>query len=264
MAREDLPLAGRVALITGVSRRAGIGYAIAEQLISLGAGAFLQSWTPHDAEQPWGPDPQAVDQVIDSLRRPNRRIEHLSLDLAEAAGQTRLFGAATDAFGHIDILIANHARSSKQALESLTNEELSLCFQVNAVATLLLIKEWATHHDDRRTGGRVIVMSSGQHLAPMPGEIPYAASKAAVVGMVESLAAHLSSRGVTVNAVNPGPTDTGWADPDTHRWVQKRMPFGRWGEPGDAARLIGWLCTDEGRWITGQVINSEGGFRRWE
>jgi 3-oxoacyl-[acyl-carrier protein] reductase len=259
---NDLALSGRVALVTGISRRAGIGYAIAGRLLTLGANVFLQSWVPHDEEQPWGSDEQTIEELIDSLGGRDRRIEHLSLDLAHTSSPGRLVSTATGAFGHVDILIANHARSSKQALEELTHGELSLCFQVNAVATLLLIKEWATRHDDDRPGGRVIIMSSGQHLGPMPGEIPYAASKAAIVGMVPSLASHLAPRGVTVNAVNPGPTDTGWADEETHKWVLERMPFDRWGEPDDAARVIAWLCTDEGRWITGQVINSEGGFRR--
>jgi 3-oxoacyl-[acyl-carrier protein] reductase len=69
-------------------------------------------------------------------------------------------------------------------------------------------------------------------------------------------------RGITVNTVNPGPTDTGWAEPELHERVRRAFPLGRWGQPDDAARLIAWLCTDEARWVTGQVINSEGGVRR--
>ena len=66
---------------------------------------------------------------------------------------------------------------------------------------------------------------------------------------------------MTVNTVNPGPTDTGYADAATHAAVTRGMPFGRWGTPEDAARLVGFLCTDEGAWVTGQVIDSTGGFR---
>ena len=104
-------------------------------------------------------------------------------------------------------------------------------------------------------------MTSGQHLAPMAREVAYAVSKGALQQATLTLADELADRGITVNAVNPGPTDTGWgvADHDpTHT-----MPFGRWGEPDDAARLIAWLCSDDARWITGQTIDSEGGFRRW-
>jgi 3-oxoacyl-[acyl-carrier protein] reductase len=263
MAGQGLPLQGRVALITGVSRRAGIGYSIARELLSLGADCFLQSWSPHDREQPWGADHATVDEVIGSLRKNGRRIDHGAVDLAQRGAPEELFRRAVKSFDHVDILVLNHARSSKQALEELTWHELDLCFRINAIASLLLVRQWTAHHEDARPGGRAIVLSSGQHLGPMTGELPYAASKAGIVGIVESLAFHLAPRGLTVNAVNPGPTDTGWADEDTHARVLEQMPFGRWGKPEDAARLIGWLCTDEGGWITGQIINSEGGFRRF-
>jgi 3-oxoacyl-[acyl-carrier protein] reductase len=94
----------------------------------------------------------------------------------------------------------------------------------------------------------------------MRSEIPYAASKGALHQITATLADELVERGITVNAVNPGPTDTGWAegiDPSP------AMPLGRWGQPDDAARLVLWLCSDDGAWVTGQVIDSEGGFRRW-
>src|SRR5207237_191292 len=87
-----------------------------------------------------------------------------------------------------------------------------------------------------------------------------AGPKGALAVATATLAEELADRGITVNCVNPGPTETGWGlaelDP------AGRMPFGRWGEPDDAARLVAWLCRDEGRWITGQVLDSEGGFRR--
>ncbi|WP_264159686.1 SDR family oxidoreductase [Actinomadura montaniterrae] len=108
-----------------------------------------------------------------------------------------------------------------------------------------------------------MLFTSGQHLGPMGREIPYAVSKGAIHQMTLTLADVLADRGITVNAVNPGPTDTGWADDALTEKVVGALPFGRWGRPGDVARLVRWLVSDEGRWITGQVINSEGGFRRW-
>ena len=75
-----------------------------------------------------------------------------------------------------------------------------------------------------------------------------------------TLSDELIDRGITVNAVNPGPTDTGWA---AGSGCRAAFPLGRWGQPDDAARLIAWLCSDEAEWVTGQVIDSEGGFRRW-
>ena len=106
------------------------------------------------------------------------------------------------------------------------------------------------------------MMTSGQHRGPMGSELAYALSKGAIHQATASLADQLADRAITVNTVNPGPTDTGWADAATHREVLALMPQGRWGQPADAARLIGWLCSDDAAWITGQVIDSEGGFRR--
>jgi len=102
-------------------------------------------------------------------------------------------------------------------------------------------------------------MTSGQHLHAMPGELAYIASKGALHQLTASLAAHLAPRGITVNTVNPGATDTGYATGEVYETVRAASPQGRWGRPEDAARLIGWLCTDEACWITGQVINSTGG-----
>jgi 3-oxoacyl-[acyl-carrier protein] reductase len=93
----------------------------------------------------------------------------------------------------------------------------------------------------------------------MPGELAYIASKGALHPLGLSLSAYLAPRGITVNVVNPGATDTGYASPELYRKILALEPRGRWGKPDDAARLIGWLCTDDAGWITGQVINSTGG-----
>ncbi|MDX6539659.1 MAG: 3-oxoacyl-[acyl-carrier protein] reductase, partial [Gaiellales bacterium] len=109
-------------------------------------------------------------------------------------------------------------------------------------------------------GGRIILMTSGQGGSAMPDEIAYAVSKGAIHQMTRSLAAHLMSRGITVNTINPGPTDSGWPDAATRAEVERLMPTGRWGTPADAARLIGLLCLDDASWVTGQVIDADGGF----
>ena len=125
---------------------------------------------------------------------------------------------------------------------------------------MLLAKQLASQHDEGQ-GGRIILMTSGQHLGPTPGELAYAISKGALLQAVLSLSDELIEQGITVNAVNPGPTDTGWGIGSHDPYPS--MPLRRWGDPDDAARLVAWLCTDDAGWITGQVINSEGGFRRW-
>jgi 3-oxoacyl-[acyl-carrier protein] reductase len=239
-------LAGRNAVVTGASRRAGIGFAVARRLLDTGASVFAQGWTPHDERHPWGADPAAAELP-----------EYVEADFADPASPADVIARARASLGHLDILVANHARSGHGTLEDVTAEELDAFLHENVRATILLVKEFAAQHDGR-PGGRVVLLTSGQHLAGMPREVAYAVSKGAIHQATATLSAHLIPRGITVNTVNPGPTDTGWAigDPTGH------MPLGRWGTPDDAARLIAWLCTDDAQWITGQVIDSEGGFRR--
>ena len=260
------PLAGRVALVTGVSRRVGIGLAVARRLAALGAGLFVTSWTAHDREQPWGADPGGLDAVLAELGGGDApgvgRVEHLEADFQDPEAPDRVMAAAVQAFGHVDILVCNHARSSTGGLGELTAAELDATLAVNTRAVLLLVRAFAARHDGR-PGGRVVLFSSGQHLGPMPGELAYAASKGALVEVTVSLADALADRGITVNTINPGPTDTDYVDQATRERVARRFPAGRWGAPDDAARLVAWLCTDDAAWVTGQVINSEGGFRRF-
>ena len=111
--------------------------------------------------------------------------------------------------------------------------------------------------------GAIVFLTSGQGLGPLPGEIAYAAAKAAIAGLTPTISEELIDAGITVNTVNPGPVDTGYVTEADREATAAMFPQGRWGEPDDAARLITWLLTDEARWITGQVINSEGGFARW-
>ncbi|MBA9003373.1 SDR family oxidoreductase [Thermomonospora cellulosilytica] len=256
-------LEGRVALVTGVSRRIGIGFAIARDLLAAGARVLVHSWAPHDAEQPWGADPAGTDGVLAALGGIGPRLAHVAADFADPEAPARVVAHAVETFGALDVLVANHARSSIQDLTEVTAAELDLCWAVNARASVLLAQAYAAQHDDSRPGGRIILFTSGQHLAPMSRELPYAISKGAVQQVTLSLADALADRGITVNAVNPGPVDTGWADPELTRSVARALPAGRWGAPDDVARLVRWLASDDSAWITGQTINSEGGFRRW-
>jgi 3-oxoacyl-[acyl-carrier protein] reductase len=253
-------LAGRVALVTGVSRRVGIGFGVARRLAADGADLVVSSWAAHDAEMPWGADPDGPEALAAELRAISRRVEHLPADLEDPTAPEELLVAAQEAFGHVDVVVANHARSSDQGLSSLTAEEIDRTLAANVRGTLLLIQAWAAQHDGR-PGGRVVLFTSGQHRGPMPDELPYVASKGALHQLTASLAAGLADRGITVNCVNPGPTDTGYADQAARAEVVRRMPVGRWGTPDDVARLVARLVSDEGAWVTGAVIDSDGGFR---
>ena len=165
---------------------------------------------------------------------------------------------AVQTFGHIDILVANHTYSTMGNLEELTASEIDLHLQINVRATLLLTQAFAAQNH-KSSGGRVILLTSGQQLAPMPGELAYVASKGALQQLTLSLSTHLIPRRITVNTVNPGATDTGWANAELYELIRAANPQGRWGKPEDAARLIAWLATDDAQWITGQTINSNGG-----
>jgi 3-oxoacyl-[acyl-carrier protein] reductase len=265
--RDPLPLRGRAALVTGVSRRAGIGYAVARRLAALGASLFLHHYVPHDRDQPWGEDPGGIQAVVagvrDALAAVDASVHHVELDLALPEAPARLIEAAADAFGHLDILVCNHARGGDGPLGTLDAALLDAIWAVNTRSTILLTQAFAARHDGR-PGGRVIFMTSGQDLGPMTGEVAYAASKGALASITKTLADQLADQHITLNAVNPGPVDTGYAPPEAHEVVRRHFPQQRWGVPDDPARLIAWLVTDEAAWITGQVINSEGGFRRWD
>ena len=290
MSSHDLPLAGRNALVTGVSRRRGIGFGIATRLAELGASVFVQHFTAHDATQPWGSDDlTAVFDGIRELQQPDARFGETNADMTDPDTPARLIRHATDALGRLDILVCNHAGSGGDgSILDMTAERLDRHWQVNARSVIMLTRHFAEQFADVRgtsdgtqpgvrqsnTGphdefhaGRVFWMTSGQIHGAMVGEVAYASSKAALAGLTPTVANELLAYGITLNTINPGPVNTGYLDPETtDRPLQdaeehlRTMPFGRFGEPADPARLIGWLCTDEGRWIVGQVLTTDGGF----
>lgn len=251
-----MTLSGRNALVTGVSRRAGIGYAVTSRLREAGAAVFVHGWSAHDDAQTWGAEPGGTEAVSKELG-----VGFREADFGDPEAPAAVVEAARDELGPVDILVVNHARSGHGRLGELTAEKIDAFLVENVRASLLLVQAFAEQHDDSRAGGRVILLTSGQHLAPMSREVAYAVSKGALQQATLTLADELADRAITVNTVNPGPTDTGWGLAE--RDPTPAMPLGRWGQPDDAARLVAWLCSDDAGWITGQTIDSEGGFRRW-
>ncbi|WP_369239893.1 SDR family oxidoreductase [Streptomyces sp. R21] len=268
--RDPLPLRGRTALVTGASRRGGIGFAVARRLAAYGASVYLHHHVPHDVDMPWGGDsPEAVAAgVREVLGDPEARVVDGPGDLADPAGPARLVETAAEALGgRLDILVANHALSgSDGTLDTIDAAMLDAHWAVDARSVLLLVQAYGrlrAAQPPGTPGGRVVMMTSGQDIAGgMPGEIAYALQKGALASITRSLASALAERAVTVNTVNPGPVDTDYLSGDDYAAVAAMFPAGRWGMPDDPARLIAWLATDEAQWITGQVIDSEGGFRR--
>ena len=252
----------RVAVVTGVSRRKGIGFAIARRLLADGLTVCIHSWAAHDAEQPWAPGSNEQASVIEELGGVGPRLAHVEADFADPDAPGAIIERARAKFGAVDVLIVNHARSAPGRLGELSSNELDLAWAVNARATVLLVQAFAQYHDDARSDGRVVLFTSGQHLSPMPDELPYAISKGAVHQMTASLADALGDRRITLNTINPGPVDTGWPSAEHLKQLMPAFPAGRWGQPEDIARIVSWIVSPDCAWITGQVINAEGGFRR--
>jgi 3-oxoacyl-[acyl-carrier protein] reductase len=249
-------LDGRVALVTGVSRSIGIGAAVGRQLHDMGATVAATGWPPHDAEMPWGEDP------LPELPFPVWR--H---DLEDPAVPGALVDEVVDRLGRIDIVVAVHARSSGDPLDTVTADELDRCWAANVRSIVLLAQRFAARHEPALAGeapiGRMLWFTSGQHLSPMDGEIAYAVSKGALHQMTRSLDHALARSRIVANCINPGPVDTGYAEGEIHARIAARFPDGRWGTPDDIAGIVGFLVADEGGWIRGQVIDAEGGFDRF-
>lgn len=257
----DGPSNERIVVVTGVSNRAGIGFAIAKRLLNDGAKVLLHSFSQYDGKRPDG-DVGDTGTHLTELGYPPERLQHIEVDLGDPDAPGRVIAAALDAFGAIDALVVNHAHGSDQSLETVSPEELDRAWAVNARAAVLLVQAFAARHDDERADGRVVLFTSGQHQGPMPGELPYVMSKGAVHQVTRTLADELADRGIAVNAINPGPVDTGWPSDQLREGLRAAFPAGRWGRPDDIAPIVAWLVSPESAWMTGQVIDAEGGFRR--
>lgn len=253
-------LAGKRALVTGASRKVGIGAAVCRALAAAGADIAFTHWTRYDTGM-YGSSTDEPAELAAELRGLGVQAEAIEFDLSVPNAGTRLFDEVESRLGPVDILINNAAYSTHDNWETLTAESLDNHYFVNARATALLSVEMARRFL-KNGGGRIVNFSSGQHLGPMPDELAYAMSKGAIIAFSQSVAPDLAARGITINVINPGPTDTGWISPDLAAAIVKATPMGRVGQPEDAARLISWLVSDEAGWVTGQVINSEGGFVR--
>ncbi len=228
-----------IALVTGAGNPRGIGAACVRALTDRGATV---AFTVMPDEQPPADLPGTA----------------FTTDLAESVGPEHLFDAVTERVGHPSVLVNNAAHSTRDGFEVLDAATIDAHYAVNVRAPMLLSVLLAR----AERPGRIVNLVSGQFLGPMIGELAYTASKGALEAFTRQLAAEVAHLGITVNAVGPGPNDTGWIDDSLREELLPRFPMGRLGRPEDAAAVVAWLCSEEAGWVTGQVIHAEGGFMR--
>lgn len=245
----------RVALITGVGRRAGIGACVAEHLLHDGFDVAITAWGPYDERMSWGPDAETASSVVSEAVAVGARCVAIEADLEEPTSIPRLFDQVEAALAAVDVLVMCHAESVATDLLSTTIESFDRHFAINARASWLLVREFALRCTSPFGTPRIIAMTSDATL----GNLPYGASKAALDRITLAAAKELAYLGVTANVINPGPTDTGWMSVALKEQIERQTPLARLGLPRDAAHLVSFLCSPEGAWLNGQLITSNGG-----
>jgi 3-oxoacyl-[acyl-carrier protein] reductase len=249
-------LQGQVAIVTGVSRAQGIGASISRKLALLGSHLFLTGWPDYDQGESSASE---LDRIVKDLRDTGSEVECMPLDLGLSDSPTTLIEAVSRRFGEAHVLINNACFWLGDSIATLDGPLLDRHYAVNTRAPILLSLEFVRRFAEKGAR-RIISMTSGQMLAPMPGSIAYAATKAALDAFTITFAQEVGKYGITVNAVDPGPTDTGWMTQENQRELFPRYSLGRLGQPEDAARLVAFLASSEADWITGQTVRSRGGF----
>lgn len=175
-------------------------------------------------------------------------------DLSDPAAPTALVERIARERGTLSGLVLSHAHDVESGILDTTAESFDAHVAVNARASLLLIAAFARQAGD--DGGAIVAFTSDH----TTGNLPYGASKGALDRIVISAARELGPRRISANVVNPGPIDTGWMNEETRTALRANHPLGRLGEPRDIAAITSFLLSDEGRWVSGQLLHVDGGF----
>jgi 3-oxoacyl-[acyl-carrier protein] reductase len=251
-------LRGRVVVVTGAGRPQGIGAAICRGFADQGCTIFFTTYSPYDkGAYRDNPDGRGAVTLAEELRQQDVSAGFMEADLAQSDCAEFVLDSVEEQFGKPSILVNNAAHSERDGFEILDAAGLDAHYAVNVRGTALLSVEFARRFS-LKSGGRIINMISGQDREPMPGELAYAASKGAISAFTRSLAKEVGSKGITVNAVDPGPTDTGWMSAELKKRLAGQNAMGRVGLPEDAARLIVFLASAAAEWISGEVIHARG------
>ncbi len=243
-------LEGRTALVTGASR--GIGAAIARSLDGAGARVAVAARSR-----------DGLEAVAAQLR--NRPVV-LEVDLADPDAPGGLAADATEALGHVDLLVNNAAFAARVPIEEINAELIDRHYAVNVRAPLLLITALVPGMTQRGRGA-IINISSASALVGTPRRAVYAASKGAIDAATRSLAIDLGPHGIRVNSVAPGVVDTAlWAKnkaiPGVAAQIDEMTPLRRWSQPDDVAEVVLFLAADASRFVTGETICVDGGMAR--
>lgn len=253
-------LQGRVAIVTGASRERGIGTAICRVLAAEGADILFTHWGQYDRTQRYGEDIGWANKLCHELVESGVRAAQLEADLADPMAADAILEYASKTLGTPSILINNATYWAPSNYRTFDAELIDRHHAINVRGTSVLSVKFAQIFEDKLVGripGRIIFLVSRGNEA---NNLAYMATKGALIALTEPLAVGLAPLGITVNAVDPGPTDSGWMDEALQSHLLPMFPMGRIGQPEDAARLISFLVSDEAGWITGQRMISEGGF----
>ncbi|MEU8923101.1 glucose 1-dehydrogenase [Kitasatospora sp. NPDC048545] len=239
----------RAAVVTGGSR--GIGRAIVRRLARDGADVVFG----------YAHDDRAAAEVVRAVEAGGGRAWALRADLGEPGAAERLMAEAEDRLGGLDVLVNNAATSFVPTpLAELDDTALDAVLAVNTRSVFATVRYAARR---MRDGGRIVNISTANTVRPVPGIAAYAASKGAVEQLTAVAAVELGPRGITVNTVSPGATDTdllrGTNPPEALTRVAALTPLRRLGDPEDIADVVAFLAGPDGRWITGQNLRATGG-----
>ncbi|MHB2029665.1 MAG: SDR family oxidoreductase [Acidimicrobiales bacterium] len=248
---------GPIALVTGVGREVGLGFAIAERLADDGFDVATTYWSAYDERMSHGADAHINQSVAARLSSAGAKNLSLEVDFEDPSSIAKVFDRVEADLGSVSALVLCHCESVNSGILDTSIESFDRHFAVNARACWLLVKEFAQRFVGETDSGRIVALTSDHTV----GNLPYGASKGALDRIVLAAAQEFAGRGISANVVNPGPVQTGWMSDDLIEVVEKSTALGRVGRPSDVANLVSFLCSSEGGWVNGQLLHSNGGLR---